>query len=83
MKKELDKVEVDGDNDNDDFFFVPQLYLWGSPLLGELFAYVTVFCFFLRGGGGRGEGFNPTIKVATFRLRAGCVFVAGFHPSRT
>ena len=22
---------------------VPQLYLWGSPLLGEIFAYVTVF----------------------------------------
>ena len=25
------------------FFFVPQLYLWGSPLFGEIFAYVTVF----------------------------------------
>ena len=25
------------------FFFVPQVYLWGSPLLGEIFAYVTVF----------------------------------------
>ena len=28
------------------FFFpfgVPQLYLWGSPRLGEIFAYVTVF----------------------------------------
>ena len=24
-------------------FCVPQLYLWGSPLLGEIFAYVTVF----------------------------------------
>ena len=36
------------------FFCVPQLYLWGSPLLGEIFAYV-----------------------------AGCVFVAGIHPSRT
>ena len=22
---------------------VPQLYLWGSPLLGEIFANVTVF----------------------------------------
>ena len=22
---------------------VPQLYLWGSPLLGEIFAYVPVF----------------------------------------
>ena len=25
------------------FFCVPQLSLWGSPLLGEIFAYVTVF----------------------------------------
>ena len=25
------------------FFCVPQLYLWGSPLLGEIFAYVTTF----------------------------------------
>ena len=25
------------------FFCVPQLYLWGSPLLGEIFAYETVF----------------------------------------
>ena len=25
------------------FFCVSQLYLWGSPLLGEIFAYVTVF----------------------------------------
>ena len=27
------------------YFFVciPQLYLWGSPLLGEIFAYVAVF----------------------------------------
>ena len=25
------------------FFGVPQLYLWGSPLLGEIFAYVTIF----------------------------------------
>ena len=24
-------------------FCVPQLYLWGSPLLGEIFAYVTIF----------------------------------------
>ena len=41
-------------------FCVPQLYLWGSPLLGEIFAYVTVF-------------FNPTIKVVTFRLHGWCV----------
>ena len=25
------------------FFGIPQLYLRGSPLLGEIFAYVTVF----------------------------------------
>ena len=27
------------------FFFArsPAIYLWGSPLLGEIFAYVTVF----------------------------------------
>ena len=25
------------------FFCVLQLYLWGSPLLGEIFTYVTVF----------------------------------------
>ena len=25
------------------FFCIPQLYLSGSPLLGEIFAYVTVF----------------------------------------
>ena len=25
------------------FFCVPQLYLWGSPFLGEIFEYVTVF----------------------------------------
>ena len=43
------------------FFCVPQLYLWGSPLLGEIFAYVTVFFF------------NPTIKVVTFRLCGWCV----------
>ena len=31
------------EHQNDLFFRVPQLYLWGSPLLGEIFAYVTVF----------------------------------------
>ena len=25
------------------FFCVPQLYLWGSPLLGEICTYVTIF----------------------------------------
>ena len=27
--------------------------------------------------------FNSTIEVVTFRLYAGCVFIAGIHPSRT
>ena len=51
------------------FFFVPQLYLWGSPLLGEIFAYVTVF--------------NPTIKVVTFRLRGWCVLGVFLLPAFT
>ena len=41
-----DKLEATIENDFFFFFFffgVPQLYLWGSPLLGEIFAYVTVF----------------------------------------
>ena len=52
------------------FFPVPQLYLWGSPLLGEIFAYVTVF-------------FNPTIKVVTFRLRGWCVLGVFLLPAFT
>ena len=52
------------------FFCVPQLYLWGSPLLGEVFAYVTVF-------------FNPTIKVVTFRLRGWCVLGVFLLPAFT
>ena len=48
---------------------VPQLYLWGSPLLGEIFAYVTVF--------------NPTIKVVTFRLRGWCVLGVFLLPAFT
>ena len=51
------------------FFCVPQLYLWGSPLLGEIFAYVTVF--------------NPTIKVVTFRLRGWCVLGVFLLPAFT
>ena len=55
------------------FFCVPQLYLWGSPLWVK---FLRMWPFF-----------NPTIKVATFRLRGWCVlgvfFVAGIHPSRT
>ena len=55
------------------FFFppVPQLYLWGSPLLGEIFAYVTFFFF------------NPTIKVVTFRLRGWCVLGVFLLPAFT
>ena len=51
------------------FFYVPQLCLWGSPLLGEIFAYVTVF--------------NPTIKVVTFRLRGWCVLGVFLLPAFT
>ena len=44
------------------FFCVPQLYLCGSPLMGEIFAYVIVWGFFffflvwVFFGGGGGEG---------------------------
>ena len=51
-------------------FCDPQLYLWGSPLLGEIFAYVAVF-------------FNPTIKVVTFRLRGWCVLGLFLLPAFT
>ena len=51
------------------FFYVPQLYLWGSPLLGEIFAYVTVF--------------NPTIKIVTFRLHGWCVLGVFLLPAFT
>ena len=54
------------------FFLVPQLYLWGSPLLGEIFAYVTVLFFF-----------NPTIKVVTFRLRGWCMLGVFLLPAFT
>ena len=53
------------------FFCVPQLYFWGSPLLGEIFAYVTFFFF------------NPTIKVVTFRLRGWCVLGVFLLPAFT
>ena len=39
----LPRYDDDGSDCFLGFFFVPQLYLWGSPLLGEIFAYVTVF----------------------------------------
>ena len=51
-------------------FCVPQLYLWGSPLLDEIFAYVTVF-------------FNSTSKVVTFRLRGWCVLGVFLLPAFT
>ena len=51
------------------FFCVPQLYLWGSPLLGEIFAYVTVF--------------YPTVKVVTFHLRGWCVLGVFLLPAFT
>ena len=55
------------------FFCVPQLYLWGSPLLGEIFAYVTVFLFF----------FYPTIKVVTFRRHGWCMLGVFLLPAFT
>ena len=51
------------------FFCVPQLYLWGSLFLGEIFAYA----FF----------FNPTIKVVTFCLRGWCVLGVFLLPAFT
>ena len=58
------------------FFFFFSAFLAVSlafAILGEMFAYVTVF--------------DPTIEVVTFRLRGWCMlgvfFVAGTHPSRT
>ena len=49
----------------------PQLYLWGSPFLGEIFAFVTFFLFFYF--------FNPTIEVFTFCLHG----YSCFHISNT
>ena len=51
-------------------FFVPQLYLWGSPLLGKIFCVCDRF-------------FNPTIKVVTFRLRGWCVLGVFLLPAFT
>ena len=73
------------------FFWVPQLYFWGSPFLGEIFAYVTVFCL---------VGFvlfcfcccfcccccccfNPTIEIVTFRLRGWCMLGVLLLPAFT
>ena len=52
-------------------FCVPQLYLWGSPFLGEIFAYN--YDRFL----------NPTIKVVTFRLRGWCLLGVFLLPAFT
>ena len=41
------------------FFCIPQLYLRGVTILGEIFAYVTIF--------------NPTIEVVIFCLHGWCL----------
>ena len=54
------------------FFWVPQLYLWGSPYWVR-FLHTWPF-------------FHPTIEVITFSLCRWCmlgVYVASFHPSKT
>ena len=53
------------------FFFAFPSYLWGSPLLGEIFCVCDHF--FL----------NPTIKVVTVRLRGWCVLGVFFLPAFT
>ena len=45
----------------------------GFTTLGEIFAYVTVFCFF----------FNPTIEVITFRLCGWCMLGVFLSPAFT
>ena len=52
----------------------PQLYLWGLPHFGEMFVYVTV----LLKSNHRGNSIP-----SSWMVHAGCVFVAGIHPSRT
>ena len=51
------------------FYFI--FFRSPAPLLGEIFAYVTVFFF------------NPTIKVVTFRLRGWCVLGVFLLPAFT
>ena len=55
------------------FFYVPQLDLWGSPILGEIFAYVTVFQ----------SNLDDSHILSSWTVHAGCVFVSGIHLSRT
>ena len=43
------------------YYMRSQLYLWGSPVLGGIFACVAVFVVVVF--------FYPTIEVVTFRLR--------------
>ena len=52
------------------FFCVPQLYLWGSPF--------WVRCLTVSESNRRGSHI-PSLWM----VHAGCVFVAGIHPSRT
>ena len=49
---------------------VPQLYLWGSPFLGEIFCICDHF-------------FNPTIKAVTFRLHGWCMLGVFLLPAFT
>ena len=55
------------------FFCVPQLYLWGSPFFGEIFAYVTIF----------ESNHWGSHMLSMWILHAGCVFVADIHLSWT
>ena len=55
------------------FFCVLQLYLWGSPFWVRFLRDVTIFKFSHRGGH----------IPSSWMGHAGCVFVAGIHPSRT
>ena len=50
-----------------------ELYLFGSPFLGEICAYVTTFY----------SNHIGSHILSSWLVHAGCVFVAGIHPSRT
>ena len=55
-------------------FLRSQLYLWGYPFFGEMFAYIWPL-FLIHHGGSH--------ILSQWMVHAGCVFVAGFHLSRT
>ena len=55
------------------FFAFPSYISGVHPLLGEIFAYVTVFS----------SNHKGSHIPSSWMVRAGCVFVAGIHPSRT